>query len=111
VYGFPRYETVYPPVDTKVFSSVSRNKLKKILIFKGREDDWNDFDVLPEISRISRDNGLEIETFGSAIIPSEFRTAIGNKEHRELTDHTASGIFRICASGSVGMWDSGGHTL
>lgn len=93
VYGFPRYETVYPPVDTEVFSSVIRNKLKKILIFKGREDDWNDFDVLPEISRISRDNGLEIETFGSANIPSEYRSAIGNKEHRELTDHELASLY------------------
>ena len=29
VYGFPRYETVHPPVDTEVFSSVIGKKRKK----------------------------------------------------------------------------------
>ena len=93
VYGFPRYETVYPPVDTEVFSAVSRNKLKKILLFKGREDDWNDFDVLPEISRISRDNGLEIETFGSANIPTEYRSAMKIRNNPELTDQELASLY------------------
>ena len=93
VYGFPRYETVYPPVDTEVFRTVRRNKLKKILLFKGREDDWNDFDVLPEISRISRDNGLEIEAFGSANIPSEYRSAMKNGTNPELTDQELANLY------------------
>lgn len=93
VYGFPRYETVFPPVDTEVFNSLIRKKLNKILVFKGREDDWNDFDLLPEISRISRENGLEVETFGSAFIPSEYKSVIGDKDHPGLTDHELVSLY------------------
>lgn len=93
VYGFPKFETVYPPVDTEVFSPVGGCKLKKILIFRGREDDWNDFNVIPEISRISKDYGLEMETFGSANIPSEYKYIIGNKIHSKLTDHELAKLY------------------
>jgi len=67
VYGIEQTPIVFPPVDTDFFSPGSDIKRDSVLIFTGRKEDDNDYDLIPKVIKVAVENGLKVQIFGSGI--------------------------------------------
>jgi len=67
VYGIEEAPIVFPPVDTDFFSPSAEIKKDSILIFTGREEDDNNYSLIPKIVKVALENGLKVQVFGRGL--------------------------------------------
>ena len=65
VYGIPDNAIIHPPVDLNIFKVDTSVPKDSISVFLGREEDWNDYKVIPVLADIAREKGLLLQFFGS----------------------------------------------
>ena len=65
VYGAPDKGIVHPPLDLEVFKTHNSVQKDSITVFVGREDDWNDYSVLPILEKIAEEKHLFLQFFGT----------------------------------------------
>lgn len=65
VYGIPDRAIIQPPVDLDIFKVDPSVPKDSISVFLGREEDWNDYVVIPILEDIAKEKGLFLQFFGS----------------------------------------------
>ena len=72
VYGIPDNAIIHPPVDLDIFKVNPSVPKDSITVFLGREEDNNDYEVIPVLEDIAREKGLLLQFFGSNTIARSF---------------------------------------
>lgn len=77
VYGIFDNGIIYPPLDRDVFHADPSISKDSISLFLGREEDWNNNNIIQVLAEVAEEKGLLLQLFGRKTIHSSLFSDIG----------------------------------